>query len=146
MPRWTERPRRRPDCNAMATNGHDTAVDRPIATAPHALPLLGHLIPMLHDLLGFLRSLPTHGDLVRVSIGPLSAVVVCDPELTRHLLRYDRVFDKGGPIFDRGREATGDGLAVCPHSRHRRLRRLLHPALRPARVAGCAVSPSSRAC
>ena len=111
---------------------------RSIATAPGGLPLLGNLVPLLRDPLGLLRSLPEHGDLVRVRLGPFSAILVCDPGLTRHVLLDDQTFDKGGPYFDRGREVVGNGLATCPHREHRRQRRMLQPAFRPSRLAGYA--------
>lgn len=109
-----------------------------IATAPGALPLLGHLVQLLRDPLGFVTSLPEHGDLVRIRLGPFQAIVVCDPALTRHILLNDRIFDKGGPLFDRVREAIGYGLATCPHSAHRRQRRLLQPAFHPSRLGSYA--------
>ncbi|WP_433593995.1 hypothetical protein [Nocardia sp. CA-145437] len=70
-----------------------------IAAAPNRLPLLGHMVSLLRDPLGFLSSLPAHGDLVRIGLGPVDAVAVCDPGLTQELLRRDRVFDKGGPCW-----------------------------------------------
>ncbi|GHC46421.1 cytochrome P450 [Streptomyces flavofungini] len=107
---------------------------RPVPLAPKARPLVGHLVPLLRNPLEFLNSLPAHGDLVRIRLGPFTLVAICDPELTRRALVDDRVFDKGGPIFDRVREVVGDdGLASCPYSAHRRLRRLAQPAFHPAR-------------
>jgi pentalenene oxygenase len=105
-----------------------------IPTAPGALPLLGHAIALLRDPLAFLRSLPDHGDLVQIRLGPLAAVMVCDPELTRRVLLDDRTYDKGGPIFDRTREVVGNALGTCLHSQHRRQRRLTQPAFHPARL------------
>jgi pentalenene oxygenase len=109
-----------------------------IATAPGALPLLGHLVRLLRDPLGFVRSLPEHGDLVRIRLGPLQAIMVCDPDLTRQVLLDDRTFDKGGPVYDWLREVAGNGLGSCPHSEHRRQRRLLQPAFHPSRLRGYA--------
>ncbi|MFD8525318.1 cytochrome P450 [Streptomyces capillispiralis] len=109
-----------------------------IPTAPYALPLLGHLIPLLRDPFGFISSLPKYGDIVRIRIGSLSAIMVCDPELTAQVLRDDRIFDKGGPLIDRAREVMGDGLATCPRSTHRRLRRLSQPAFHHTHMPGYA--------
>jgi cytochrome P450 len=109
-----------------------------VGTAPGALPLLGHTLSLARSPLRFLTSLPAHGDLVGIRIGPIKAIVVCTPELVRQVLLNDRVFDKGGPFFDRTREAFGDGLATCPHSMHRRQRRLTQPAFHPARLPGYA--------
>ncbi|MGH3829630.1 MAG: cytochrome P450 [Pseudonocardiaceae bacterium] len=107
-------------------------------TAPGALPLLGHTLSLLRNPLRFLASLPAHGDLVGIRIGPIEAIVVCTPELILQVLLNDRVFDKGGPLFDRAREVGGDGLVTCPHSLHRRQRRLVQPAFHPTRLPGYA--------
>jgi pentalenene oxygenase len=109
-----------------------------IVAAPGALPLLGHLVPVLRDPLAFFLSLPEHGDLVRVCLGPFQAVVVCEPGLTHRVLLDDQTFDKGGPFIDRLREATGDGLGTCPFGEHRRQRRLVQPAFHPSRHLGYA--------
>src|SRR5947209_7953679 len=109
-----------------------------VGIAPGALPLFGHTLSLLYDPLGFLTSLPNHGDLLRIQIGPFEAIVVCTPELVRQVLLDDRIFDKAGPVFDRARDAFGDGLATCPHGMHRRQRRLVQPAFHPARFPGYA--------
>ncbi|MBB1245274.1 cytochrome P450, partial [Streptomyces durbertensis] len=116
-----------------------TRPDTPrVGTAPGALPLLGHALPLRLRPLAFLASLPAHGDLVRVRLGPRPAHLVCDPELVRQVLRDSRTFDKGGPLFDKVRLLTGDGLATSDWSTHRRQRRLMQPAFHPARMAGYA--------
>lgn len=109
-----------------------------IAVAPGALPVLGHGIPLLRDPLGFLAALPRAGNLVRIRLGPATAVVVCDPDLLGEVLRDDRTYDKGGPFFDRVREMLGEGLASCASDRHRRQRRLLQPAFHIGRLPGYA--------
>ncbi|MGW0825980.1 cytochrome P450 [Streptomyces sp. NPDC002845] len=116
-----------------------------IPTAPGRLPLLGHITPLMRDPLTFLTSLPAHGDLVRIGLGPFTAVVVCDPELAQHVFLHDRVFEKGGQFLDRAREAIGDGVSVCPYSVHRRLRRLMQPAFHPDRLRGYAASMTEQA-
>lgn len=90
-----------------------------IRRAPHALPMLGHGLSLLHHPLEFLASLPAHGDLVEVQIGPLKAIVVCSPELTHQVLLDDRTFDKGGRLYARLREFASNGLATCSHADHR---------------------------
>lgn len=110
-----------------------------------ALPLLGHLVPMLRDPLAFLMSLPARGDLVEIRIGPARALMVCDPELVRRLLHEDDVFDKGGPMWERGREVIGKSpLAACPHSAHREQRRLVQPAFHRDRFPGYAQAMTER--
>ncbi|MFB8275961.1 cytochrome P450 [Nocardia colli] len=105
-----------------------------IPLAPGALPVLGHAVPLLRDPLSFLKPLHRYGDVLRVRLGPATAVAVCDPELTRRLLLEDDLFDKGGPIYDSARRAGGDSVLTCPYSRHRRQRRLVKPAFNPRRL------------
>ncbi|WP_424891624.1 cytochrome P450 [Streptomyces sp. XH2] len=105
-----------------------------IPLAPGSLPFLGHALPLVRDPLAFVSSLPAHGELVRLRLGTRSVVMVCDAELTRQTLLEDDVFDKGGPLYERIRELVGDGLVSCPHSRHRRQRRLCQPAFHPGRL------------
>jgi len=109
-----------------------------VPRAPGAVPLLGHLGPLARDPLAFVSSLHDHGRLVQMQMGSRNVVVVCDPQLIRKVLLDDRTFDKGGPLFERGREALGNGLITCPHNDHRRLRRLSQPAFHPNRMDGYA--------
>ncbi|HEX4811871.1 MAG TPA: cytochrome P450, partial [Nonomuraea sp.] len=104
-----------------------------IVQAPGGVPFLGHAMSLLRDPLAFLESMPAFGDLVRLRLGPLEAILVCEPALTRQVLLDDRTFDKGGPLFDRAQEVFGVGLASCPHSLHRRQRRLAQPTFQPGR-------------
>ncbi|GGL09669.1 cytochrome P450 [Mangrovihabitans endophyticus] len=113
-----------------------TAPTASVPLAPGALPLLGHALPLLRDPLAFIMSMSGYRTMVRVRLGPSSAVMVCDPALTRQVFLNDRVFDKGGPIYDRIREVIGDGLSTCSYTLHRRQRRLCQPSFHPARLAG----------
>jgi pentalenene oxygenase len=115
-----------------------------IPRAPGGLPLVGHGARLLRDPLGFLSSLPGHGDLVRVRIGPSRVIVICDPGLARKVLLNDRAFDKGGPLVSRAREVAGNGLLTCPHQEHRRQRRLIQPAFHRDRMPGYANAMSAR--
>ncbi|MEU0870879.1 cytochrome P450 [Nocardia brasiliensis] len=108
-----------------------TTTERDLPLAPGGLPFLGHAMAMARDPLTFLSKLPEYGSLVRIKLGPQSVVVTCDPELTRAMLMDDHTFDKGGPFYDRAREASGDGLVTCQHQLHRRQRRLCQPAFHP---------------
>ncbi|WP_213451630.1 cytochrome P450 [Rhizomonospora bruguierae] len=106
-----------------------------VPRAPGALPVIGHGWQMITDPTAFLASLPQHGDLVEIKIGSRSTYVVCSPDLVASVLlnlRHD--FDKGGPFFDNLTTFLGDGLATCPNAKHARLRRLMQPAFRKARV------------
>jgi cytochrome P450 len=109
-----------------------------IGSAPGALPLLGHALALGRTPLDFLASLPAHGDLVRIKLGPWPAYVVCHPDLTHQILVADRTFDKGGPTYDKLRKAVGNGLGTCGHREHRRQRRLVQPAFHRDRIPGYA--------
>ncbi|WP_320776134.1 cytochrome P450 [Streptomyces sp. CRN 30] len=104
--------------------------------APGIFPFAGHAIALLRRPLDFLESLPARGDLVEIRLGPLRALVVCDPQLVHRVLKDPRTYDKGGPLYDRLRGLMGDGLVTCGQGEHRRQRRLLQPAFGAARVAG----------
>ncbi|MFB7946871.1 cytochrome P450 [Kitasatospora phosalacinea] len=105
------------------------------ATAPGALPVLGHGLRLLRGPVGFLSSLHEHGDLVAVRLGPTTAQVPCHPELLAQVLEDDRLFDKGGVFYDRARDVAGNGLVTCPHRDHRRQRRLVQSAFRRPQLA-----------
>lgn len=113
----------------------------PVPLAPNSLPVIGHTLELLRDPWTFLVSLTQlDSTLVRIRLGPLSAVVVCDPAATHRMLREDSLFDKGGPVFDAARSATGDTVITAPHRSHRRLRRLVQPAFSRSRLAGYAAA------
>ncbi|MFE9438722.1 cytochrome P450 [Streptomyces sp. NPDC006602] len=85
--------------------------------------------------LDFLNSLPTRGDLVELRLGPLRAWMACHPDVARRILVETRIFDKGGPLYNRLRPLMGNGVVTCDQDTHRRQRRLLQPGFRPSRVA-----------
>jgi len=104
------------------------------ATAPGALPLLGHFVAFRRDPLGFVDSLRAHGDLVRIRLGPLHAVVVCDPHLAHQVLTDLRTFDRTGIIYERVRTAMGNGVATSSYADHRRQRMIMQPAFHPGHL------------
>ncbi len=105
-----------------------------VGTAPGIFPTVSHGIALLRRPLDFLNSLPAHGDLVEIRLGPQRAWMVCHPELVHRMLKDTRTFDKGGPQYDRLRILMGDGVVTCRHAEHRQQRRLLQPDFRPSRV------------
>ncbi|MET9762786.1 cytochrome P450 [Streptomyces sp. NPDC006372] len=111
------------------------ARDWTVGTAPGIFPFLGHGIPLVRRPLAFLESLPAHGDLVEIRLGPQRAWMACHPDLVHQVLKDPETFDKGGPLYDRLRTLLGDGVGTCRHRDHRRQRRLLQPGFRKARVA-----------
>jgi cytochrome P450 len=110
----------------------------PIAPAPGALPLLGHVLPFLRDPLAFLSTARDPGGLLMLRLGPVRAFLVCTPELAQRVLRDTATFDKGGAVFDAFRETFGMGVVGCPHTTHARQRRAVEPAFDPSRMPGYA--------
>ncbi|MFD8219718.1 cytochrome P450 [Streptomyces sp. NPDC059697] len=103
-------------------------------TAPGTFPIVGHAITLFRQPLAFLTSLPAHGDLVEVRLGPQRAWMACHPELVHQILMDPRTYDKGGPLYDKLRLLMGDGLVTCGQEGHRRQRRLVQPSFRPSRI------------
>jgi len=112
----------------------DSLRPQPVPVAPGRLPVLGHAVPLFREPLAFLRSLAQVGPVVRLDLGPLPMLLVTDAELTRQVLRDGRTFDKGGALFDKVRELTGDSLLTSRHATHHRQRRLMQPAFSRAAV------------
>jgi cytochrome P450 len=106
--------------------------------APGGWPIVGHVAALRRRPLEFLDSLPAHGDLVEIRLGPRPAYVICHPDLARQVLTDFRTFDRAGPIYDRVRAAMGSGLATVSHSGHRRQRLIMQPAFRHAYLPGYA--------
>ncbi|MFE6281092.1 cytochrome P450 [Streptomyces sp. NPDC057877] len=106
-----------------------------VGTAPGIFPFAGHAIALFRRPLDFLNSLPAHGDLVAIRLGPVRAWMACHPQVAHQVLMDPHTFDKGGPLFDRLRALMGNGLVTCRQDTHRRQRRLLQPAFRAARIA-----------
>jgi cytochrome P450 len=104
--------------------------------APGAWPLLGHVVALQRRPLALLDSLPAHGDLVEVRLGPRPAYVVCHPDLARQVLTDLRGFDRTGLVYDRVRTAMGHGLASAGHRDHRRQRLVMQPAFRHEHLPG----------
>lgn len=118
-------------------------LDTSVPVASGALPGLGHTLSLIRDPLGFVSGLAVQGDMVVIRLGSQRMVMVCDPRLTYQLLVADRIFDKGGPLFDRVRDVSGDNIVTCPHGQHRRLRKLCQPSFSSERLAGYGATMSA---
>jgi epi-isozizaene 5-monooxygenase len=101
-----------------------------------AVPVLGHAWRLLRDPLEFLLSLRDAGELVAIRLGSRTAYVVCAPELVGELLtRHAQSTMVGGPLWEALADLLGEGVANTNGAVHRRQRRAIQPAFRPARMA-----------
>ncbi|MEU8570506.1 cytochrome P450 [Streptomyces pathocidini] len=94
---------------------------------PGQLPVLGHAAQFRFRPFEFLASLPCHGDLVRIRMGPRSVYVATHPGTVRQVVVDSRTYDKGGPVFEKARYYLRDGLATATYETHRRQRRTMNP-------------------
>ncbi|WP_405136412.1 cytochrome P450 [Nocardia sp. NBC_01388] len=104
-------------------------------TAPGRKAVLGHALEFRRDPLGFLRSLRSHGDVVRIHLGPLPVYVLTTPGLVHRVLvgeagKYDK-----GRLFDNARGVIGNGIITSAGAVHRRHRRMIQPAFHRTVVA-----------
>lgn len=111
-----------------------TTIPSRTGKAPGGWPLLGHAWQLHSRPLEFLSSLPSHGDLVRIGMGPWPAYVVCEPDAAHRMLTDSRTFDKGGPFFDKARVLFGSSLPMAGWQEHRWQRRQMQPAFHAERI------------
>ena len=107
-----------------------------VPIAPGRLPGLGHALPLRRDLMAFLKTLPQHGALVRIDLGPRPALVVTTPELARQVLVVDAKKFHKGRLFAKARPFMGNGLVLSDGDFHLAQRRMVQPAFHHQRIAG----------
>ena len=106
-----------------------------IPRARGGLPLLGHVLKLKSDPLGFLRSLRETGDLVRVDIGTMPIYVATSASAVNEVMKTKGKYFEKGRLFDRVRPLVGNGLATAGGEVHRRHRRLIQPMFHKERLA-----------
>lgn len=113
-----------------------TAGPQSVPRAPGGLPLLGNAWSMWQDPFGFLKSLRSTGDLVRVNIGTFPIYVATTHEMAHQIMvTQGRNFEKGR-MFDRVRSFLGDGIGTARSEIHRKHRKLMQPMFHRTRIAG----------
>jgi cytochrome P450 len=135
----------RPGVSLVAVIKADQPVDGQVpgdgprfGRAPGAWPLLGHFLALQRHPLRFLDTLADCGDLVEIRLGPRRAYMLCDPALAHRVLTDFRAFDRTGMLYDRIRDAMGNGLAAAAYRDHRRQRLIMQPAFRREHLRGYA--------
>jgi cytochrome P450 len=90
---------------------------------------------MLRRRFNFTASLHTHGDMVRIYLGPMETYFLTSPELTHQVLVTDGPSFGKGALFDKFRPFIGNGLVMSNGAFHLRQRRLMQPAFHRAHIA-----------
>ncbi|MBV1849196.1 cytochrome P450 [Catellatospora tritici] len=105
--------------------------------SPPGLPLLGHLLEMNRDMPGFLdRTARELGGLSRLRMGPMSMILVADPQLVHEMLvKRPQDFAKSWRTTRLLQGHVGDGLLTREGTEHRRHRRIMLPTLHTQRIA-----------
>jgi cytochrome P450 len=105
-----------------------------VPPGPRGVPLLGNLLGLARDQLGFVNECTRrYGDLVSISYGRRRAVIVNHPDDVEFVLVNQRLFPKGS-FYSVVRRLLGDGLLVSDGDTWRRQRRLTQPAFHHDRI------------
>ena len=112
------------------------------------VPFFGNALTYMRDPLRFLRGMrETHGDIVRVALGPVRMVLISHPDLVEDVLvTQNRLWVKDR-FLRVLRPVLGDGLLMSEGDFWRRQRRLAQPAFHRDRIAaygGIMVDHASR--
>ncbi len=107
---------------------HNTSPRR--ATGPKGLPILGHLLEMSRDTLGFFeRSAREYGDMTALQLASFPAVIVNNPDLIEQVLVKQNEHFTKNKVFWRQLEALlGNGLFTAEGAEWQRQRKLAAPA------------------
>ncbi|RSN30071.1 cytochrome P450 [Amycolatopsis sp. WAC 04169] len=100
----------------------------PVGVAPGRWPVLGHTLPLVRRPVRFTAGLREHGDVVKVSLGPLQTYFLTNPELIHRVLVTNGSSFGTGIMFRKFRPYAGNGLALSDGPFHRRQRKLMLPA------------------
>ncbi|MCC2280725.1 cytochrome P450 [Streptomyces sp. ET3-23] len=101
---------------------------------PGGYPFLGHALHLRSQLLEFVRSLRTRGDVVAFRLGPRDAYAVNHPDLIRQVLVTDAMSFLKGRVFEKGRLVARSGLFTSEGDFHLRQRRIIQPLFRRAHI------------
>lgn len=106
-----------------------------LAPSPAADPLIGHQRFARDPLSSFLRIRESHGDVVRLQFGTLTAHLVSDPALVQAVLQdRARIYGKQTRGMRQLRLFLGDGLLTSEGDFWLRQRRIAQPAFQKKRI------------
>jgi cytochrome P450 len=122
----------------------DTSATLPFAIAQkpalpetQGWPIVGSIPQVLKDPFNFLtQAREQHGDIYRLNLGMMKAVVLNNPRHAQHVLRdHAQNYRKGGPLWDVIRKILGNGLVVSEGEFWLRQRRMMQPHFHRQRLA-----------
>lgn len=92
-------------------------------------PIVGSIPALLRRQTAYLfDAWRKHGDLYELALGPISIVMLNNPEYAQYVLRDNaRNYAKGGPMWESVRQVVGDGLVTSEGEYWRRQRRMIQP-------------------
>ncbi|MGV9359274.1 cytochrome P450 [Amycolatopsis sp. NPDC003731] len=109
-----------------------------VPVAPSRWPFLGHTPALLRQRFAFTDSLPAHGEIVKLYVGPAPVYFVASPRLAHEVLVNEGPKFRKGAMFDKFRPFVGNGLVLSNGDFHLRQRRLMQPAFHRDRLAAYA--------
>ncbi|GHA15940.1 cytochrome P450 [Devosia pacifica] len=112
---------------AVEAPSHEQAIT---PTGPKGLPVLGHMLEMGRDTLGFLeRSAREHGDVTALRLATFPAILVNNPDLIEQVLvKQHTKFTKNRVFWRQLSALLGNGLFTAEDSEWQRQRKLAAPA------------------
>ncbi len=109
-----------------------------VPVAPSRWPFLGHTPALLRQRFAFTDTLPAHGEIVKLYLGPAPVYFVASPRLAHEVLVNEGPKFRKGAMFDKFRPFVGNGLVLSNGDFHLRQRRLMQPAFHRDRLAAYA--------
>ncbi|WP_086847359.1 cytochrome P450 [Amycolatopsis kentuckyensis] len=109
-----------------------------VPVAPSRWPFLGHTPTLLRQRFAFTDTLPGHGEIVKLYLGPAPVYFVASPRLAHEVLVNEGPKFRKGAMFDKFRPFIGNGLVLSNGDFHLRQRRLMQPAFHRDRLAAYA--------
>jgi cytochrome P450 len=114
--------------------GMNATVARP--PGPRGYPLLGMLPQLRSDPIRvFLTAADRFGDVVHLKVGPYHGYLLTRPDDIKHVLQDNYRNYHKSPLYERLKEAVGEGLITSEDSFWLRQRRLAQPAFHRERIA-----------
>jgi len=109
-----------------------------VPVGPGRWPFLGHTPALLRQRFAFTDTLPGHGEIVKLYLGPTPVYFVASPRLAHEVLVNEGPKFRKGAMFDKFRPFVGNGLVLSNGDFHLRQRRLMQPAFHRDRLAAYA--------